>query len=72
MSDSIPLIVVNSPIPYNGLPALHDSVQQLLFVTDCSGNWGMRDVVKADYLHGVTSLAEQMIRQIEQTRSFNY
>ena len=58
MSDSVALIVVNSPIPYNSPPALHDCVQQLLFVTDGSRHWGMRDVVKADYLHGVTSFAE--------------
>jgi hypothetical protein len=31
----------------------------------------MRDVVKADYLHGVTSLAEQMIRQIDKLDQIN-
>ena len=71
MSDSIALIVVNSSIPYNGPSTLHDCVQKLLFVSDGSRHWGMRDVMETDNLHGVTCLAKQMIRQVKQTGTLN-
>ena len=60
MCDSIALIVVDSSIPNYGPPALHNSVQQLLFVSDGGGNGTVWNVMQADYLDRATCLFEQV------------
>ena len=60
MCDSIALIVVDSSIPNYGPSALHDSIQQLLFVSDSGGNGTVRNIMQADYLDRATCLFEQV------------